>query len=121
MFREDLRLVAGPDLDPAALAPAASLDDLALDAYSRVVTAAVETVAPAVVRVHPRLKGRGGVGQGGVGSGVIVSPDGTVTDLLMIRGTPDIVAFWGTLKFAVEKKISEIEERDRQANYFGRR
>src|SRR5581483_11706303 len=46
-------------------------DDAALDAYSRVVTAAVEAVAPSVVRVHPRLKGRGGVG-----SGVIVSPDG---------------------------------------------
>ena len=48
-------------------------DDAALDAYSRVVTAAVERVAPSVVRVHPRLKGRGGVG-----SGVIVSPDGLV-------------------------------------------
>ena len=45
----------------------------ALDAYSRVVTAAVEAVAPAVARVHPRLKGRGGVG-----SGVIVSPDGLI-------------------------------------------
>src|SRR5215469_10041446 len=78
MFREDLRLVAGPPLDPAARASAETLDELALDAYSRVVTAAVEKVAPAVVRVHPRLKGRGGVGQGGVGSGVIVSPDGLI-------------------------------------------
>jgi len=73
MFQKDLRLVAGPDLDPAARAGAESLDDLALDAYSRVVTAAVEKVAPAVVRVHPRLKGRGGAG-----SGVIVSPDGLI-------------------------------------------
>ena len=48
-------------------------DAEALDAYSRTVTAAVEAVAPAVVRVHPRLKGRGGVG-----SGVIVSPDGLI-------------------------------------------
>jgi S1-C subfamily serine protease len=48
-------------------------DAEAMDAYSRVVTAAVEQVAPAVVRVHPRLKGRGGVG-----SGVILSPDGLI-------------------------------------------
>jgi S1-C subfamily serine protease len=48
-------------------------DAAALDAYSRVVTAAVEAVAPSVVRVHPRLKGRGGVG-----SGVIVAPDGLI-------------------------------------------
>ncbi len=48
-------------------------DDAALDAYSRVVTAAVEAVAPSVVRVHPQLKRRGGVG-----SGVIVTPDGLV-------------------------------------------
>ena len=48
-------------------------DAAALDAYSRVVTDAVEAVAPSVVRVHPRLKGRGGVG-----SGVIVSPDGLI-------------------------------------------
>jgi S1-C subfamily serine protease len=54
-------------------ADAVARDDVALDAYSRVVTAAVEAVAPSVVRVHPQLKGRGGVG-----SGVIVSPDGLV-------------------------------------------
>ena len=48
-------------------------DAVALDAYSQTVTAAVEAVAPAVVRVHPRLtKG------GGVGAGVIVSPDGLI-------------------------------------------
>ena len=45
----------------------------ALDAYSQVVTAAVERVGPAVVRVHPRAKGRSGVG-----SGVVVSPDGLI-------------------------------------------
>jgi S1-C subfamily serine protease len=54
--------------------PAASRDADALDAYSQVVTAAVERVAPAVVRVHPRIKGKGV----GVGSGVVVSPDGLI-------------------------------------------
>ena len=63
------------DLDFTAAAPA---DAEALDAYSRVVTDAVEAVAPAVVRVHPRLKSQGRGGQGGVGSGVIVSPDGLI-------------------------------------------
>jgi S1-C subfamily serine protease len=58
---------------PRSPVDAQAADDAALDAYSRVVTAAVEAVAPSVVRVHPRLKGRGGVG-----SGVIVSPDGLV-------------------------------------------
>ncbi|HEY3798362.1 MAG TPA: trypsin-like peptidase domain-containing protein [Caulobacteraceae bacterium] len=68
----DLAPVAG-GADPIRAAIADNPDAPALDAYSRVVTAAVEAVAPAVVRVHPRLKGRGGVG-----SGVIVSPDGLI-------------------------------------------
>jgi S1-C subfamily serine protease len=46
----------------------------ALDAYSQVVTAAVEAVGPAVVRVHPKVMGRGG----GVGSGVVITPDGLI-------------------------------------------
>ena len=61
------------DFPPTTPTDPQASDDAALDAYSRVVTAAVERVAPSVVRVHPRLKGRGGVG-----SGVIVAPDGLV-------------------------------------------
>ena len=44
-------------------------DDELLDAYSTTVVHAVETIAPAVVRVE---RGRGG------GSGVIFTPDGFV-------------------------------------------
>jgi S1-C subfamily serine protease len=63
------------DLDRSLQAPRPTHPDAeALDAYSRVVTSAVEAVAPSVVRVHPRVKGRAG----GVGSGVIVTPDGLI-------------------------------------------
>ena len=73
MFQSDLTFVADTSRDATAHTATTNPDAEALDAYSRVVTAAVETVAPAVVRVHPRVKGRGGVG-----SGVIVSPDGLI-------------------------------------------
>jgi S1-C subfamily serine protease len=74
MFDSSLSFVADDRPgDIAAPTPTPAADAVALDAYSRVMTAAVEAVAPSVVRVHPRLKGRGGVG-----SGVIVSPDGLV-------------------------------------------
>jgi hypothetical protein len=45
-----------------------SVDDQALDAYSRVVTGVVDLVGPSVVRIDIRRAGRGG----GSGSGVIV-------------------------------------------------
>jgi len=74
MFESAITFVA--DIHPADAAPssAPSRDAAALDAYSQVVIAAVEAVAPAVVRVHPRVKGRAG----GVGSGVVVAPDGLI-------------------------------------------
>jgi S1-C subfamily serine protease len=55
---------------PAAPAPEAAL----LDAYSRVVVGAVETVGPAVLH----LQVEAGNGRGGAGSGVVFTPDGYV-------------------------------------------
>jgi S1-C subfamily serine protease len=46
-----------------------------LDAYSRAVSAVVDRVGPAVVRVESIAKGRRG---GGIGSGVIIAGDGLV-------------------------------------------
>jgi len=76
MFESAIDFVADPHPArvPGDRLDAATRDAAALDAYSQVVTAAVEAVAPAVVRVHPKLKGRGG----GVGSGVVVAPDGLI-------------------------------------------
>jgi S1-C subfamily serine protease len=74
MYDSDFVFTAGaPELGAGAAHAIPTREARALDAYSEVVTAAVEVVAPSVVRVHPRTKGRGGVG-----SGVIVSPDGLI-------------------------------------------
>jgi S1-C subfamily serine protease len=73
MFDSDVTFVTDASAEFGTRQMVQDPDADALDAYSRTVTAAVEAVAPAVVRVHPRLKGRGGVG-----SGVIVSPDGLI-------------------------------------------
>ena len=58
-------------------------DDVALDAYSRVVTDVVERVGPSVVRID--------VGRSGSGSGVIVSPDGlALTNSHVVQGARSV-------------------------------
>jgi len=57
-----------------AVDAAAERDGELLDAYSDAVTAVVERVGPAVVRVERAAAN----GRGGVGSGVVLSPDGLV-------------------------------------------
>jgi S1-C subfamily serine protease len=74
MFESAIKFVADTHPGDAVSPTAQARDAAALDAYSQVVIAAVEAVAPAVVRVHPRVKGRAG----GVGSGVVVAPDGLI-------------------------------------------
>ena len=73
------------DADTASQGPGAASqasDGEALDAYSRVITDAVDKVGPAVVRVDTR---------GGAGSGVIVSPDGlALTNSHVVNGARSV-------------------------------
>jgi S1-C subfamily serine protease len=57
--------------------PAAPSEEEILDAYSRAVIGAVETVGPAVVHLQIESEGRPGARRhGGSGSGVVFTPDG---------------------------------------------
>src|SRR6478752_4238784 len=62
----------GASSTPQSPSPDPQTDDARLDAYSQAVTAVVDRIGPAVVRVEPQVSGRGA----GMGSGVIISPDG---------------------------------------------
>jgi len=79
----DVREVLDDDgVSQGAGAPAFN-DDIALDAYSRVVTDVVERVGPSVVRID--------VGRSGSGSGVIVSPDGlALTNSHVVQGARSV-------------------------------
>ena len=80
-----------------------SLDDQALDAYSRVVTGVVDLVGPSVVRIDIRRAGRGG----GSGSGVIVSPDGlALTNSHVVNGSRSVA-------------LTTLEGREYQARVLG--
>ena len=50
----------------------------ALDAYSRVITRAVETVGPSVVRLQVEQAGGGRGSQNGLGSGFVFTDDGLI-------------------------------------------
>jgi S1-C subfamily serine protease len=70
----------GESLGPGT--PVQSVDDAALDAYSRVVTEVVDRVGPSVVRVDVRNGARSGSG-----SGVIISSDGlALTNSHVVQG-----------------------------------
>jgi S1-C subfamily serine protease len=105
----DTRLAYLLDPDHADAQPAASdsVDERALfDAYSEAVSAVVETVGPAVVRVDTRERG-GGKPRGGTGSGVVISPDGlALTNAHVVNGAREI-------------RLSDTEGRTTEARLLG--
>ena len=66
-------------------------DSELLDAYSRAVIHAIETVSPSVVHIQVRSERRGQASRGS-GSGVVVSPDGLIlTNNHVVEGAADIL------------------------------
>ena len=71
---------AAPDVAPLVVPPRDDSAEL-LDAYSRAVTSAVDSVAPSVVSIEMERRARGGSrrgGNGGAGSGFVFTPDGFI-------------------------------------------
>ena len=100
---DPLFILNASDGSSGAGAPSPVSDDLALDAYSRVVTDVVDRVGPSVVRIDIRRAGKGG----GSGSGVIVSPDGlALTNSHVVQGAKTVA-------------LTTLEGREYQARVLG--
>lgn len=69
-------ILHGPAGDPGAGAGAGAAEAEALDAYSRVVTAVAERLAPSVASLRLKRRVRGGRRADGAGSAVAITPDG---------------------------------------------
>lgn len=84
-------------------------DDEALDAYSTVITSAVETVSPAVVFIEIKKKGR----QGGSGSGFLFTPDGYIfTNSHVVHDTSEIHVTYSDGRRMAARLIGEDEHTD---------